>query len=132
MADEEDRGVKWFGKSWGAMICREDRRQSVPVRVPCVVCQKPLTAEDSGLLMWHMNEDPTTDGYRPFHLDCFTSTMFKRMAEVPKGATCEHETMTECCEGCGHFSCSCGLTWDENAEGGPLEEETGPDKEDFE
>lgn len=31
--------------------------------------------------------------------------------------------MTECCDGCGHFSCPCGVTWDESAEGpGPFED----------
>jgi hypothetical protein len=25
--------------------------------------------------------------------------------------------MTECCDGCGHFSCPCGIYWDEGAEG---------------
>lgn len=58
--------------------------------------------------------------------------VIRKLAEVPKGATCQHENMKECCEGCGHFSCSCGLSWDDNYEGGPLEEETGPNKEDFE
>jgi len=27
--------------------------------------------------------------------------------------------MQECCEGCGHFWCPCGITWDEAFEGGP-------------
>lgn len=40
------------------------------------------------------------------------------LADLPNGAFCNHETMAECCEGCGHFHCpSCGLTWDEFAEG---------------
>ena len=38
---------------------------------------------------------------------------------LPSGAFCNHEAMTECCEGCGHFHCpSCGLSWDDFAEGG--------------
>ena len=138
----EDRGVKWFGTSWGAPICREDCQQPVPVGKPCVVCQKSLTAGDRGLLIWHMDKDSAMDGYRPFHLDCFGSTIGGcmeeiskgKMEEMPKGATCEHENMIECCEGCGHFSCSCGLTWDENAEGEgfSLESVEGPNQEDFE
>lgn len=30
---------------------------------------------------------------------------------------CDHSQMRECCEGCGHFSCPCGINWDEGAEG---------------
>lgn len=36
---------------------------------------------------------------------------------IPSGATCDHSDMDECCEGCGHFSCSCGLSWDDEAFG---------------
>jgi hypothetical protein len=34
---------------------------------------------------------------------------------------CDHSAMTECCDGCGHFSCPCGITWDEGSEGGPFD-----------
>jgi hypothetical protein len=30
---------------------------------------------------------------------------------------CDHTQMAECCDGCGHFSCPCGITWDEGFEG---------------
>ncbi len=37
---------------------------------------------------------------------------------------CDHSEMKECCPGCGHFSCPCGIAWDEAAEGpGPFEED---------
>lgn len=36
---------------------------------------------------------------------------------IPSGATCDHSQMTECHVGCGHFSCPCGITWDEGFEG---------------
>jgi hypothetical protein len=31
--------------------------------------------------------------------------------------------MIECHEGCGHFSCPCGITWDEGSEGSDRQEE---------
>jgi len=41
-----------------------------------------------------------------------------RMLPIPPpGAYCEHDAMSECCDGCGHFSCPCGVSWDESAEG---------------
>lgn len=47
-----------------------------------------------------------------------------RREPVPPGAYCDHRQMRECCQGpsgkgCGHFSCPCGVTWDEGAEGAP-------------
>ncbi len=30
---------------------------------------------------------------------------------------CDHTDMEECHAGCEHFSCSCGIVWDEGAEG---------------
>ena len=24
---------------------------------------------------------------------------------------CDHSEMEECCEGCGHYSCECGIVW---------------------
>ena len=57
--------------------------------------------------------------------------VIRKLAEVPKDATCEHENMKECCDGCGHFSCSCGLSWDEAEGGPPLETVDGPNLEDL-
>lgn len=34
----------------------------------------------------------------------------------PDGAFCTHAKMTECHRGCGHFSCPCGVYWDEGSE----------------
>ena len=33
----------------------------------------------------------------------------------PIGAFCSHRRMQECCPGCGHFTCPCGVSWDEGA-----------------
>lgn len=35
----------------------------------------------------------------------------------PKEAFCDHSQMKECHPGCGHFSCPCGISWDEGSEG---------------
>lgn len=45
--------------------------------------------------------------------------------EIPPGATCDHPSMHECHEGCGHWFCDepgCGLSFDEQGEGGPRPE----------
>lgn len=33
--------------------------------------------------------------------------------QILRGVACDHERMTECHPGCGHWSCSCGLIWDD-------------------
>ena len=45
----------------------------------------------------------------------------RMLAIPPAGAFCDHARMSECCEGCGHFSCPCGINWDEGSEGGFFE-----------
>ena len=49
----------------------------------------------------------------------------------PAAWECDHAQMTECCEGCGHFSCPCGITWDENFEGGPFAYDSAQEVEDW-
>jgi len=73
MEDEEpDIGLRWFGPSWGSPICREERHEPVPVGQPCFRCEKPIQTDASGILMWHMGEDPNKDGYKPYHYECFS------------------------------------------------------------
>jgi hypothetical protein len=73
MIDEElDTGLRWFGVSWNAPICREDRHEPVPVGQPCSQCEQPIQADASGILMWHMGENPVEDGYKPYHYECFS------------------------------------------------------------
>jgi hypothetical protein len=38
---------------------------------------------------------------------------------------CDHSQIAECHEGGGHFSCPCGIYWDDGAEG-YFSEETDP------
>ena len=45
--------------------------------------------------------------------------------KVLLGWACNHPNMSECCVGCGHYSCpDCGLTWDDG-EDFPFEEPSG-------
>lgn len=41
----------------------------------------------------------------------------RMLAIPPPGAFCEHAAMVECHEGCGHFLCPCGVSWDDGSEG---------------
>ena len=48
---------------------------------------------------------------------------------VPPGAYCDHAKMDECCPGCGHFYCPCGIVWDDYAEGAFFNDEYDGDGE---
>lgn len=39
-----------------------------------------------------------------------------------RGIECDHSKMEECHEGCGHYACVCGISWDESFEGSYAEE----------
>lgn len=69
-SEEPDIGLRWFGPSWGAPLCSEDRQSPAPVGQPCFRCAKPIQANTSGILMWHMEEDPNEDSYKPYHREC--------------------------------------------------------------
>jgi hypothetical protein len=45
-------------------------------------------------------------------------------AQRLENMTCDHAQMNSCCVGCGHFSCPCGLYWDDGA-WGQFDEEQG-------
>lgn len=40
--------MRWFGEHWGAPVCDECERCSVPVGESCLQCGKPIAATDSG------------------------------------------------------------------------------------
>ena len=42
----------------------------------------------------------------------------RRLAIPPPGAYCSHVRIRECHPGCGHWSCPCGVSWDDWGEGG--------------
>lgn len=46
--------------------------------------------------------------------------------ELLERMSCDHSQMTECHPGCGHFSCPCGVSWDEGSDGGYYEDATEP------
>jgi hypothetical protein len=54
--------VKWFGKDWGAPVCKEERHAETPVGESCVVCQKPIEPADQGIMI---------APFYVWHLDCF-------------------------------------------------------------
>ena len=65
--------MKWFGKDWGAPVCKSNPQTDVPLE-PCVVCGKKFTERDSGLLLPFCGNpgDPPELGY---HVECLVESM---------------------------------------------------------
>jgi hypothetical protein len=60
----------WFGKDWGARICRKTPHQPTPVGEPCPGCDDPIAEGEHGVLIPYR----TLDGSRlqlQFHLKCY-------------------------------------------------------------
>jgi hypothetical protein len=61
--------VGWFGKDWGAPICKEGIQWATPVGQACPACEVAITAEDNGLMIEHLGVKAVQ--VRPWHLACF-------------------------------------------------------------
>ncbi len=63
--------MKWFGKNWGAPVCREEEQVETPVDSECFACDRKVQAGDQGVVLPFMagEGDPRTQA--PYHKDCF-------------------------------------------------------------
>lgn len=69
----------WFGKNWGAPVCRELPNVPVPVGSLCFYCDEPLVAEDAGM----------QDGQgKPMHFNCFLRSVIGSVAHLEKRCSC--------------------------------------------
>lgn len=51
----------WFGKDWGAAVCKEEVHIETPVGILCLHCDEPIEEKDRGIV--------DCQGYA-WHLDC--------------------------------------------------------------
>lgn len=64
----------WFGASWGAPVCDEDRHFPTPVGEPCAeLCGGSIEPEDQGMLIPHLSTN-TPPVLRAYHLTCWRRT----------------------------------------------------------
>lgn len=62
--------MKWFGKSWGAPVCKDAAKQvPVPVGQRCAFCDRDIEKRDRGFVLPFVG-DPTGGGSAVYHLDC--------------------------------------------------------------
>jgi hypothetical protein len=59
--------VKWFGKDWGAPVCRETPHGDTPVGQECQRCYKQIKEGDQGIAL-DLNQ-------YVWHLDCFIKSV---------------------------------------------------------
>lgn len=60
------------------------------------------------------------DGLRPLVTRATSRVVERHLTRADRLAllaaiSCDHAAMAECHPGCGHFSCPCGVSWDEGA-----------------
>jgi hypothetical protein len=64
--------IGWFGKDWGAPVCRESQHTETPVDRPCARCKRDIEAGDDGLVIPHGFGGA---GSYVWHLDCFIENL---------------------------------------------------------
>ncbi len=80
--------MQWFGESWGAPICKENKRITTPVEEVCGLCGEPIQVGDAGVRMPFAG-DPTGRGYTDVHRVCLSHALFGQQ----QPATEEHEAV---------------------------------------
>lgn len=65
-----DRG--WFGKDWGASICRNTPHLPTPRNLLCIYCDRPFKEGDQGVVMPLLSDGPSACAY---HLDCLMTSI---------------------------------------------------------
>lgn len=68
----DDYSGGWFGESWGAPVCDEDRHLPIPVGKHCHECMIPITEDDHGMLIPCFGY---LDDMLAYHRICFLRTV---------------------------------------------------------
>jgi hypothetical protein len=70
--------MEWFGKPWGAPVCKMTPHCRTPVDMPCARCKVPIKAGDQGMTMPCVgltDDDETTVTTIAYHLQCYLDTV---------------------------------------------------------
>ena len=71
--------MMWFGKSWGAPMCADCPQVDAPVGEPCVHCEEPIAAGESGVIA---SNGPV------YHLNCFLRGLYGSAAHIVGDCGC--------------------------------------------
>jgi len=62
--------MRWFGRDWGAPVCRVEAKMRAPVGERCAICKRKIQPGDRGIAL-------EVDGY-VWHVDCFVDGICHR------------------------------------------------------
>jgi len=78
--------VHWFGRDWGSAICDPQVHDCTPVGKPCLHCDEPIAADDSGVIISCMV--PGKNPREPVHHECFFRMTQGGVAHVEERCSC--------------------------------------------
>jgi hypothetical protein len=70
----------WFGASWRAPVCEEERHKPTPVGSECAECHLGIEEADQGMLIPYAHDD--TVELQAIHLACFLATILPKRGTV--------------------------------------------------
>ena len=59
----------WFGRDWGAPVCRESSAVPTPIGQACAHCGEKVAAGEDGFMLGHWGQEVA--GEAPLHLECY-------------------------------------------------------------
>jgi hypothetical protein len=69
LSRKDDYPGGWFGESWGAPVCDEQRHLPIPLGEKCPECDTEIELTDNGMLI------PSSRGLLAYHRICFLRTV---------------------------------------------------------
>jgi hypothetical protein len=63
--------MKWFGESWGSVVCRSLPASPTPVGELCALCEVSIVEGDQGILLPYSSEGEK-ETEEPWHLKCLS------------------------------------------------------------
>lgn len=71
--------TSWFGKDWGAPVCRDIPHVAVPVGEKCFYCDEMFVAEDAGM---------KDEAGKSMHFNCFLRGLIGSVAHQQQRCSC--------------------------------------------
>lgn len=70
--------TRWFGQSWGAIICKPPAQVPTPVGIACSQCREPIRRDDRGFVFTLVEADAVGNAVISDiaqHLRCFVLSL---------------------------------------------------------
>ena len=77
--------MKWFGKDWGAPVCKELEHVELPKGKKCYLCNESFMEGDCGVVLPYLGEPHETPREVAAHLECFGDSIVPSKEEPSGG-----------------------------------------------